>query len=65
MLNGELSFLHDWCYWFTKNEFELFIRLTNTENVIFGAAMKRNQINSGKLSEFYLGDQVLYCWPFH
>ena len=43
---SELKFLHDWS---TKNE--LFIHAAKkTEYVIFGTAMKRNQINSGNLS---------------
>ena len=46
VLNVELKFLHDWS---TKNE--LFIHAAKkTEYVIFGTAMKRNQINSGNLS---------------
>ena len=45
VLNAELKFLHDWS---TKNE--LFIHPKKTEYVIFGTAMKRNQINSGNLS---------------
>jgi len=32
--------------------------------MIFGIAMKRNQINFGNLSGVYLGVQVLNCRPF-
>ena len=60
VLNIELKFLH---YWSTKNE--LFIHPKKTEYVIFGTAMKRNQINSGNLSGVYLGQQVLNCKPFY
>ena len=59
VLNAELKFLHDWP---TNNE--LFIHPNKTEYVIFGTAMKRNQINSGNLSGVCLGDQVLDCRPF-
>ena len=60
VLSVELKFLHDWS---TKNE--LFIHPKKTEYVIFGTAMKRNQINSGNLSGVYLGEQVLNCRPFY
>ena len=36
-----------------------------TEYVIFGTAMKRNQINSDNLSGVYLGEQALNCRPFY
>ena len=60
MLNVELKFLHDWS---TKNE--LFIYPKQTEYVIFGTALKRNQIKSGNLSGVHLGEQVLNCRPFY
>lgn len=60
VLNVELKFLHDWC---TKSK--LFIRPKETEYVIFGTAMTRNQINSGNVSGFNLGDQFINCSPFY
>ena len=60
VLNAELKLLHDWS---TMNE--LFIHPKKTEYVIFGTAVKRNQINSDNLSGVYLGDQVLNCRPFY
>ena len=60
MLNAGLSFLLDWA---TKNHF--FIHYKKTEYVIFGTAMKRNQIDSNNLCSVYLGDQVLNFKPLY
>ena len=60
VLNTELKFLHEW-----STKIELFIHPKKTEYVIFGTAVKRNQINSDNLSGVYLGDQVLNCRPFY
>ena len=60
VFNAELKLLHDWP---TKNK--LFIHPKKTEYVIFGTAMKSNQIKFDNLSGVCLGDQVLNCRPFY
>ena len=60
VLSVELKFLLDWS---TKND--SFIHSKKTEYVIFGTAMKRNQIDSDNLCGVYLGDQVLNFKPFY
>ena len=60
MLNEELKLLESWS---RKND--LYIHRKKTEYVLFGTHQKLKQYDFDKMSDIYLGDQILNRKPFY